>query len=180
MDSLQAQEIIERNEAFIKGTVSKFMRRCRQGNSNGVINRDDITQELILCFLAEVEKHGEEVARMQKYTFLHAMYSTVIQAYPLSVPNRTSGFKRITEKRFTFCQWESIANRISGKDVTAKTIERLSIHERLESLSENDRQIIRWRLDGLTQREIARRKGLTDVQMCREMKRIKAELMRVQ
>ena len=116
MDSIQAQEIIERNEAFIKGTVSKFMRRCKQGNQNGVINREDITQELTLCFLAEVEKHGEEVARMQEFTFLHAMYSTVIQAYPLSVPKRTSGFKKITGNRFTFHQWESMANKISGKD----------------------------------------------------------------
>lgn len=174
MESAIAQEVLKRNEEFLKITVSKFMSRCKQDNTNGVISREDIMQELTLCFLSEVEKHGEKVARMQKYTFLHAMYSTVIQAYPLTVPKRTSGFKKIIAN-ITLDSWEDVQDRITVDDFTAETIESLSIRERLESMSENDRQIIRWRLEGLTQREIARRKDLTDVQMCREMKRIRRQ-----
>lgn len=180
MNNTTAHEILERNEAFLKTTVSAFMRRCSQRNRNGVISREDLMQEVALSFLAETEKHGEEQARRQRITYIHVMYSAVIRAYPLSVPKRTSGFKNITAKQLTFSQWESMAHRISVKDFTAKTIERLSIQERLEGLSERDRKIIRWRLEGMTQREIAKRIGLTDVQMCREMKRIRDELMRAQ
>ena len=62
MDNTQAQEILERNETFLKITVSKFMRRCSQKNRTGVISREDLLQEVTLCFLSEVEKHGEETA----------------------------------------------------------------------------------------------------------------------
>ena len=49
----------------------------------------------------------------------------------------------------------------------------------LDALNDEDKQIIRWRLGDVNQREIGKRLVLTDVQMCRRMKRIKAELMRV-
>ena len=132
-------------------------------------------QEVTICFLAEVEKYGEETARTHRLSLFHSMYQAVMTAYPLSVPKRSSGFKKITEKHFSFIQWECLEYKISANDFAARTIDRISIQERLESLSENDKQIIRWRLDGLSQREIAKRKGLTDVQMCREMKRIRRQ-----
>ena len=175
MNNTQAQEVLERNEEFLKITVSKFMSKCRQSNRTGVISREDLMQEVTVCFLSEVEQYGEETARTHRLSLFHSMYQAVMTAYPLSVPKRSSGFKKITEKRLIFHEWESMAYKVRTDDFTAKTIDRISIQERLESLNDSDRQIIRWRLDGLSKREIAKRKGLTDVQMCREMKRIRRQ-----
>ena len=175
MNNTQAQEILERNEEFLRITVSRFMRRCSQSLSNGVLSRENLMQEVTICFLAEVEKYGEETARTHRLSLFHSMYQAVMTAYPLSVPKRSSGFKKITEKHLIIHEWESIAYKVRTDDFTAKTINRISIQERLEALSDSDKQIIRWRLDGLSQREIAKRKGLTDVQMCREMKRIRRQ-----
>ena len=163
MNNTQAQEILERNEEFLRITVSRFMSKCRQSNRTGVISREDLMQEVTVCFLSEVEQYGEETARTHRLSLFHSMYQAVMTAYPLSIPKRSSGFKKITEKHFSFIQWECLEYKISANDFAARTIDRISIKERLESLSENDKQIIRWRLDGLSQREIAKRKGVTDV-----------------
>lgn len=180
MNNTQAQEVLERNEEFLKITVSKFMRKCARNNKTGVISQEDLLQEVTICFLAEVEKYGEETARTHRLSLFHSMYQAVMTAYPLFVPKRSSGFKKITEKQFSFIQWECLKHQTSVNDFATRTIDRISIQERLESLSDNDKQIIRWRLEGLSQREIAKRMGLTAVQMCREMKRIKAEITTAQ
>lgn len=175
-----AQEVLERNENFLKITVSNFMRKCSQRNRNGVLSREDLMQEVTLCFLSEVERYGEETARTHSRTLFNAMYMAVIRAYPLSVPKRSSGFKQITASHLWIDRWENMGERIAVDDTSNMVIDRISVHERLEVLSSSDQQIINWRLDGLSQREIARRIGLSDVQMCRTMKRIRRQLEQVQ
>lgn len=180
MTPQQQQEIIERNETFLKITVSKFMRRCSQKNRTGVVSREDLMQEVTLCFLAEAARYGEETARTHGRTLFQSMYKAVMTAYPLSVPKRTNGFKQITEKHLKLDRWEDMGERIRIEDPSSRIIDRIAIQERLEELNEGDKQIIRWRLEGLSQREIGKRMGLSDVQMCREMKRIRAEITRAQ
>ena len=180
MNAQQQQETIERNAAFLKITVSKFMRKCSQKNRTGVISREDLIQEVTLCFLSEVERYGEEIAKTHGRTLFNSMYKAVMGAYPLSVPKRTNGFKKITEKHLKLDRWEDMGERIRIEDPSSRIIDRMAFQERLEELNEGDRQIIRWRLDGLSQREIGKRMGLSDVQMHREMKRIKAEITRNQ
>lgn len=180
MNNTQAQEILERNEEFLRITVSRFMRRCSQSLSNGVLSREDLMQEVTVCFLSEVEQYGEETARTHKLSLFHSMYQAVMTAYPLSVPKRSSGFKKITEKHFSFIQWECLEYKTNANDFATRTIDRISIQEQMESLNENDKLIINWRLEGLSQREIAKRMGLTDVQMCRQMKRIHRQFEQIQ
>lgn len=180
MNAQQQHEVIERNETFLKITVSKFMRKCSQKNRNGVVDREDLFQEVTLCFLSEVERYGEETARTHGRTLFNSMYKAVMTAYPLSVPKRTNGFKQITAKGIWLDRWEDMGERIRMEDPSSRIIDRISFHERLEELSDSDRQIIQWRLEGLSQREIGKRMGLSGVQMCREMKRIKAEITRIQ
>ena len=180
MNMQEKQETIERNAVFLKITVSKFMSRCSQTNRTGVISREDLLQEVTLCFLAEVERYGEETARKHSRTLFNAMYKAVMGAYPLSVPKRTSGFKKLTKTPLWLDCWEDMGERIRTGDPSTRIIDRISLYERLEELSEGDKQIVRWRLEGLSQREIGKRMGLSDVQMCREMKRIKAEITRAQ
>ena len=85
MDSEQAREIMERNEGFLKGAVYQFIRKCSERNRTGVVSREDLMQEVSFCFLAEVERYGEEAARAHRLTLLHAMVQAVVAAYPLSV-----------------------------------------------------------------------------------------------
>lgn len=180
MNAQQQKETIERNETFLKITVSKFMSRCSQKNRTGVLSREDLMQEVTLCFLAEAERYGEETARTHGRTLFQSMYRAVMGAYPLSVPKRTSGFKKLTKTPLWLDCWEDMGERIRTGDPSTRIIDRISLYERLEELSEGDKQIVRWRLEGLSQREIGKRMGLSDVQMFREMKRIKAEITRAQ
>ena len=177
MDSEQAREIMERNEAFLKATVYQFMRKCSERNRTGVVSREDLMQEVSFCFLAEVERYGEEAARAHKLTLFHAMYQAVMGAYPLSVPRRSGTFKTITDKHLWVEPWEAMADKIKTSDTTNRILDRLELRGWLNALSDTDKQIIRWRLEGVSQREIGQRLGLTSVQTCRRMKRIKAKLM---
>ncbi len=170
-----AQEVLERNETFLKITVSNFMRKCSEKNRSGVLSREDLMQEVTLCFLSEVERYGEETARTHGRTLFNSMYMAVINAYPLSVPKRTTGFKQITASHLWIDRWENMGERIAVEDTSSMVIDRISVHERLNKLNESDRQIIDWRLEGLSQREIGKRMSLTDVQMFREMKRIRRQ-----
>lgn len=174
MDSTTAWEILQRNHKFLCYTVNSFMRRCPSRYQGGVISREDLMQEVTLCFLSEVEKYGEETARRNRLSLLQSMYQAVMTAYPLSVPKRSSGFRKITERHLWVDRWEDMAERIKIKDYSENMVERITITQQMEALSDTDKKIIHWRLEGLTQREIANRMGLTDVQMCRRMKRIKA------
>ena len=72
-----------------------------------------------------------------------------------------------------------MANRIKTGDPANRILDRLELRGRLDALSDGDKQIIRWRLEGVSQREIGQRLGSTSVQICRRMKQIKAELMRI-
>ena len=127
MNNSQAQEVLERNEEFLRITVSRFMRKCRQSNRNGVLSREDLMQEVTICFLSEVEKYGEEIARTHRLSLLHSMCQAVMTAYPLSVPKRVSGFKKITEKRFSFIQWECLEYKTNANDFVTQTIDHISI-----------------------------------------------------
>lgn len=176
MDNNTAQETIERNETFLKITVSKFMRRCGQENRSGIVSREDLLQELILCFLSEVERYGEETARTHRLSLFHSMYQAIMTAYPLSVPKRSGGFKKITENPMQIESWEDMQSIIKQADPTDDIINQIDTAAMLEELLPTDKQMIQWRMEGMTQREIGKRIGLSDKQMCMEMKRIRRQL----
>ncbi len=60
---MDAEKIIERNEEYLEIVVSCFMRKCRTAYRGGMVSREDLWQEITLCFLAKAEQYGEENTR---------------------------------------------------------------------------------------------------------------------
>ena len=175
------QELLTRNKGYLLYLVHDFMRRGR-GYTSGVIDADDLLQEVTLCFLLEVKRYGEEEARRHKRTLFHSMYMAAIRAYPLSMPKRTSGYKQLRERMgLTFQPWEqlseySIREEYSLTDAVMTERDILSSIERDGELNEEERYIIELKYQGMNQREIARILNTYDVAITRKIQAIKKKL----
>ena len=169
-----AQEIIERNTEYLRITVSLFMRKCRQEHRNGMLNREDLFQEAAICFLGEVERYGEETAKTHGRTLHHTLWEAVREAYPLKISY--DSFSKAKRQPLKVEPLHGLEHMLAKADPTEKIDTRLDFAAKLEELSEDDRQIIRWRLEGFTQAQIGKRLGVTPTQMCRRLKRIRRQL----
>lgn len=174
MNSTTAQETIQNNLPFIRYTVNQFMMRCNQSRKGGIVSREDLIQEVALSFLAEVEKHGEEEARRQKCTYLHIMYDTVRKAYPVSISY--SGYGKTKRQRVQIIPLHEVRDRLKRKEPSSGIIERLRLREVLEELSQTDKQFIYWLAEGIPQREIAERLGVTDAAISQRKARIRTRI----
>ena len=133
-------------------------------------------QEIRLCFLAEVEKCGEETARAHRRTLNHSLYEAIWKAQPFK-----ESYDHFRRREYPHViPWESVRAIIGRDDVSDEIISKILFRQAITALSEADKQMLLWRLEGATQREIARRIGLNESQISRKMKRIRAEIMRVQ
>lgn len=175
------QELLTRNKAYLLYLVRDFMGKGR-GYTSGVIDADDLLQEVTLCFLSEVKRYGEEEARRHKRTLFHSMYMAAIRAYPLSMPKRTSSYKQLRERMgLTFQPWEqlseySIMEEYSLTDTVMTEREILSSIEKDGELNEQERYILELKYQGMNQTEIARILNTTSATITRKIQGIKRKL----
>lgn len=175
------QELLIRNKGYLLYLVHDFMRRGR-GYQSGVIDAEDLLQEVTLCFLSEVERYGEEEARKHRRTLFNSMYMAAIKAYPLTMPKRTSGYKQLRDSMgLTFQPWEqlseySIREEESLTDEVMTEREILSSIEKDGGLDEEERYIIELKYQGMNQREIARILNTYDVAITRKIQAIRKKL----
>lgn len=175
------QELLTRNKGYLLYLVHDFMRRGR-GYTSGVIDAEDLLQEVTLCFLSEVKRYGEEEARRHKRTYFHSMYMAAIKAYPLSVPKRSQGFKELKKNlALHFEPWEEVAEYrlreeyyIPEKIVSEREV--LLTIEREGGLNREERYIIELKAQGMNQKEIARILHTSNATVTRRVKEIKRKL----
>lgn len=176
MEKTNEQEIMVRNRKYLSWIVSDFMRRCRAENRSGVLSREDLMQEAAICFLLEVRRYGEEIARSHRRTLFHALYEAVRQAYPVSISYHSFSGARLQPLQVE--PWEAMEAHITAPDTAGRIIDRLNVKTALEALEAPEKKIIACLMRGMNQREIARLFGWTDCQVCRRIKRIRRQLDR--
>lgn len=168
-------EIIERNTPMLKMIVSVFMRKVSASNRGGMISREDLLQEITLCFLLEVRRYGEDEAVKHKRTLYHALYRAAIAALP--VKTAYHAYARERRQALVVVEWDEEYRAASKVNDAFSAV---AFRETLEGLEEQEWQIIRLKLEGLTQREIGLKMGLSDAAICRRMKRIRRQFEQVQ
>ena len=175
------QELLARNKAYLLYLVHDFMQRGR-GYQSGVIDAEDLLQEVTLCFLSEVERYGEEEARKHRRTLFNSMYMAAIKAYPLTMPKRTAGFKQLRDSMgLTFQPWETIPEysrwreyNLPDEIMTEREI--LSAIENDGELNEQERYILELKYKGMNQTEIAGILKTTGATISRKIQGIKRKL----
>lgn len=181
-DNEHGQELLTRNKKLLAYLVHDFMQRGGKGCQSGVIDRDDLLQEVALSFLEEVKRYGEEEARKHKRTYFHSMYMAAIKAYPLSMPKRSQGFKELKKNlALHFEPWEEVSEYrlreeycIPERMVSEREV--LLTIEREGGLNQEERYIIELKAQGMNQKEIARILHTSNATVTRRVKEIKRKL----
>jgi len=167
---MEEQEMIIRNREMLNQIVTVFMRKIPTRSRNGVLDRQDLMQEVALCFLMEARKHGEETAARNKKTLFHALYDAVRRAYPVAIPSHA--FRKGKRLPLTVLSIEQV-------EVIIPDISPSLYSEMLEDAGEWERKIIHMRSKGMTQREIAQALERSEAWVSRSMKRIRNQAITI-
>ena len=160
--------LINKYAPLLTATVTTFMNKLNPHNRNGVLDAEDLRQEVTIAFIDIIRTQGEEALTHNRLTFIHVMWDAVRRAYPLSMSYQAFGkqsrdaiyFPTVDEcfEDEALVQWEE-----------ANTLTRIMI----DQLPEPQRAIARMKLDGMSQREIAHALGVSDATMSRMFQRLK-------
>lgn len=162
---------------LLNHTVSTFMHKLNPHNRNGVLDADDLRQEVTIAFIGIIRTQGEEALTRNRLTYLHVMWDAVRRAYPLAMSYQAFG--KQNRKPMTVEGLEGLEG-LEGcseeealvQDIESDTLTQIMI----DQLPEPQRTIVRMKLDGMSQREIAHALGVSDATMTRMFQRLKSSI----
>ena len=166
----QEREILAEYTGKLSAIAKKF---CRGKNTSA----EDCLQELYIVFLKHIRRaeRAEDIARLPMIDFKHAMCEWVLNNLPVSVPMRTTDFRRKTETILPAGDLDQLI--LAGNDMgNSEAEERVSFAEMLRGLSDRDRMIIETMLSTGTMTETARALGVNKSTVSRNLKRIRKTL----
>lgn len=167
----EEEELIQQYDKLIWSVVHRFKRR----KNDGYQNKDDLHSECVIVFIKHIRacKTMEEVKKIPFRDMINAMCQYVLGEQALTYPKRTSNFRHVME---------SVPGKadLSEVDLDASCIH-ASLNDALDmvafrdffgTLSADDQKIIRMKLDGRRNRDIADSLGVSDVAMTRALKKL--------
>lgn len=165
------QDIIRRNSNYINATVTTFMNKLNPHNRNGVLDAEDLRQEVTIAFIGIIRTQGEEALTRNRLTYLHVMWDAVRKAYPLSMSYHAFGTQSREAIYFSTVD-QCFEDEALVQDIEDDTLTRIMI----DQLPEPQRTVTRMKLDGMSQREIAHALGVSDATMSRMFQRLKESI----
>ena len=153
---------------LLNHTVATFMHKLNPSNRNGVLDADDLRQEVTIAFINISRTHGEEALARNRLTYLHVMWDAVRRAYPLAMSYQAFGKQNRKPMTVEGC----FEDEALVQDIEDDTLTRIMI----DQLPEPQRTIVRMKLDGMSQREIALALGVSDATMSRMFQRLKGSI----
>ena len=164
----QERDILEEYTGKLSAIAKKF---CRGKGTSA----EDCLQELYIIFLKHIRQAemAEDIARLPMMDFKHAMCIQVLRNLPVSVPMRTTDFKRITETIQTAGEWEEQII-LAGTDAGySEAEERISFNTMWRELSAGDRETVSAMIETGSVKETARALGVNRSTVSRRLKRMR-------
>ena len=166
LSSERESELIEENMPKIYRSIDNFMARCPR-DSGVQISYDDCVQEVSIAFLNYIRRcESEDQLRIFPwYDAMQAMSRLILQSQPLSVPLRTSSFKKIINSIPLTVSYDVLMTNgievdgMSKHWVPDKDTE-MDFNDFMSSQDESIQRIASMRLHGMTMREIAGQFGV--------------------
>ncbi len=171
MSTTLEQTLICKYTPLINHTVSTFMHKLNPHNRNGVLDADDLRQEVTIAFINIIRTQGEEALTRNRLTYLHVMWDAVRRAYPLAMSYQAFG-KQNRKQMYTPTVEGCFEDEAFVQDIEADTLTRIMI----DQLPEPQRTIVQMKLNGMSQREIALALGVSDATMTRMFQRLKSSI----
>lgn len=171
----QEAQYVVKYERMIWEIVHKFKRRTMAQKDN----KDDLFQEAVIVFVKYLRKceSEEEIGKnIPVRDMINVMCRFNIGEQVLSYPKRTSYYRaKGTEDIVHAVDYTELDRDDRYLDMTIdQSIENMTMKSFLSSLSAKEREIARLKQAGLKNREIAKRLGITDVDITRTLKRMRA------
>jgi len=129
-------------------------------------------QEARIAFLQHIRTHSPEEYHRCSLTILHALSDAVQRQYPLSMPRAVYLAK---EKRTPlFIVDFNKADEAFALDGSCEAVDLMNeIMEVAEKFPEEAMKLVKLKMEGYSNREAARRLGMTDAWVSRMLKRIR-------
>lgn len=166
--------ILNKYTPLINRTVNCFVNKLNPNNRNGVLDAEDLRQEVTIAVLTIIRTDGEEALQRNRLTFIHVMWEAVRKAYPVSIPYYAFGNQH-REPINLIAFEEGFTDASLTHEEEPDTITRIMI----DQLPEPKRTIIRMTLDGMSQMEIAHALGVSKATMSRMFQRTKDSIKRI-
>lgn len=166
LSSERESELIEENMPKIYRSIDNFMARCPR-DSGVRISYDDCVQEVSIAFLNYIRRcESEDQLRIFPwYDAMQAMSRLILQCQPLSVPLRTSSFKKIINSIPLTVSYDVLmTNGIEVDGMSKHWVQdkdtEMDFNDFMSSQDESIQRIASMRLHGMTMREIAGQFGV--------------------
>ena len=160
------EQIIQQYEPMLQRIVKNFRRRC----SHPTTSEADLLQEARIAFLEHIRTHEEQDYSRCYRTIIHALFETVRRDYPVYVPYgafRKHDYNKITLIDCDAVEVPSASNELEKIEVTSMFL------GFIDELTQEERQLIKLKMNGMTSREAGRRIGMSDVQVHRLLTQIR-------
>lgn len=168
----QKEDLLFQYDQLIWKVVHHFKRRFSHLSSN----TQDLHQEAIVAFLTYVEKHGAPDG-MFIFPFrdiLNALCRYTLTEQVVSSPKRTTDYTRRISSSPSAADYDVLDLEASARKMnTDDMVNKVYFDQFVQAQSLMDQQIIRMKLDGSRNRDVARALGLPDCNITRRLSRMK-------
>ena len=172
LTSSQEEQLIQQYDKVLWSVVHRFKRKMRGGYNN----QEDLHSECVLVFIKHIRscETMEEIHKIPVLNMINAMCNFVLGEQALSYPKRTANFRAVMENVSVKVEYsEAHFAQEHASDPLGDSVDRIFFSEYLDTLSNQDRQIIAMKLRGCRNREAASALGMSDVAMTRALKRLR-------
>ena len=170
----QEAQYVEKYKDLIWSTVGKFKRRTTAQRDN----KDDLFQEAAIVFIKYVRscEIEEDIGKnIPIRDMINVMCRFNLGEQVLSYPKRTTYYRaKGTEDIVHAVDYSEVDQDDRYLDFTIdQAIENMTMKSFLDSLTEQEREIVRYKGRGFKNREIAKLMGVTDVYISRTLTRMR-------
>ena len=157
-------------EPLIRKCVNLFMARAGTGRTS---RKDDLLQEARISFLNHIRTHTPEEYGKCRLTILHDLCESVRRDYPMGI-SRHAFLNKV--QPLHIYSFDDITGLEDNQNAFTHSDLKCSLAAVLKNHSAEDVLLVRMKAKGYSNREAARRLGMSDTQVTRKLKRIRMEL----
>lgn len=172
----QEEQLIQKYDRLLWSIVHRFKRR----SFDGFKNKDDLHSECVMVFIRHIRSCDtmDDVKKVPIRDMINAMCMFALGEQVLTYPRRTTSFSDVMKGVAHKVDF-SVVDRTESRRMSPMddTLDEIMFNDFLCGLSAEDQKIVRMKMDGKRNREIAQALGVGDVVITRALKRLHKSYM---
>ena len=176
LTSYQEEQLIQQYDRLLWSVVHRFKRRHYQGYDN----KEDLHSECVLVFVRHIRscETMDEVQKVPIRDMINAMCRFTLGEQALTYPQRTTNFSEVMETAAHKIDYSAVdMDEKKRFEPIGNALDEIAFRDFFRGLSAVDRKIVKMKLDGMRNCEVARDLGVTDVIITRTLKRLRKSYM---